>query len=174
MILDFVAKVFWANRSITHLFWATWANRSRSFICLEWPEGFAHGCSFPLSDLSDRSLSLICLEQSEQIDHSRSFDLSEMSEWANSQPWLYSCKLSRTLQCFLGYCKELWNVFLGIVLHRTLQCVLRYLLYRILQCFLSYCTIKSNGMFSYVLYCTEHCYAFLGIVLSVQNISVFS
>ena len=58
----FLAKFFWANRSFAHFLWATWANRSRS---------------------------LICLERSERIAHSCSFDLSEMSEWANSQPWFY-------------------------------------------------------------------------------------
>ena len=39
-------------RMIAHLSWATWAIRSQSLICLEWPERFAHICSFVLSDLS--------------------------------------------------------------------------------------------------------------------------
>ena len=161
-----------------------------SLIYSEQPEQIAHGRSFVLSDLRDSLTVAHFLWATWVIAHYRSFVLSNLSKsitvahliwakWANEQIpspdcTHVQCTLSRTLQCFLGYCKELWNVFLGIVLHRTLQCVLRYLLYRILQCFLSYCTIKSNGMFSYVLYCTEHCYAFLGIVLSVQNIAVFS
>ena len=52
-ILDFLAKFFWANRSIAHFLWATWANRLRSRICLERPEQFALGRSFPLSNLSN-------------------------------------------------------------------------------------------------------------------------
>ena len=43
---------------VAHLFWATWAIRSRSLIYSERPEQFAHG---------------------------HSFDLSEMSEWANER-----------------------------------------------------------------------------------------
>ena len=45
--------MFWANRSFAHLSWASWANCSRSLICLERPEWFAHGHSFVLSNLSD-------------------------------------------------------------------------------------------------------------------------
>ena len=82
-LLIFWTKLFWAYRSFAHFLWATWVNRSRSIICLEQPEWFAHGCSFPLSDLSSRPL--ICLEQSERIAHSHSFDLSEMSKWVNER-----------------------------------------------------------------------------------------
>ena len=78
------------NRSFAHLSWAIWVNRSRSLICHEQPERFAHGRSFDLSHLSysltvahlswviwvNRSQSLILFEWSEQ-----------MSTWANSQPW---------------------------------------------------------------------------------------
>ena len=49
-ILDFSAKIFWANRSFDHL---SWAICSRLFICLEWPERFAYSRSFVMSDLSD-------------------------------------------------------------------------------------------------------------------------
>ena len=45
--------MFWANRSFAHFLWATWGTRSWSLICLEWPEQFAHGRSFLLSDLSN-------------------------------------------------------------------------------------------------------------------------
>ena len=39
--------------------WATWANGSWSIFCHEWPEWFAHGRSFVLSNLSDLLMSLI-------------------------------------------------------------------------------------------------------------------
>ena len=48
-----LVKTFFANRSFAHLSWATWANRSRWLICHEWPEQYAHGRSFDMSDLSD-------------------------------------------------------------------------------------------------------------------------
>ena len=35
-----------------HLSWVNWANRSHLLICHERPEGYAHICSFVLSDLS--------------------------------------------------------------------------------------------------------------------------
>ena len=90
----FWANIFWANRSFPHLSWATWANCSRLIICLERPELFAHGCLFPLSDLSEsltvthlswaiwasRSQSLIWFEQNEQLSE------WAMSKWANSLP----------------------------------------------------------------------------------------
>ena len=41
------------NRSIAHLSWATWSNRSRLLICHEQPERLAHGSSFFLSNLSN-------------------------------------------------------------------------------------------------------------------------
>ena len=70
---------------MTHLSWATWANRSRLLICHEWPQQFAHGLSFVLSDLSDsltaahlswaiwanRSQSLILFEQNERMSEER-------------------------------------------------------------------------------------------------------
>ena len=48
-----LVKTFFANRSFAHLSWATWANRSRSLICPERPEQYAHGGSFDMSNLSD-------------------------------------------------------------------------------------------------------------------------
>ena len=45
-ILDFLAKIFWANHSFAHFLWATWANRSWSLIFGEQPERFAHIAHF--------------------------------------------------------------------------------------------------------------------------------
>ena len=94
-----LAKIFWANRSLAHFLWATWANRSWSLICLERPERFAHGRSFPLSDLSDLltvahlswaiwancSQPLLWFERNEQMSEWAN-EWWAMSEWANSQP----------------------------------------------------------------------------------------
>ena len=46
-------QIFWANHSFAHLSWVNKANRSQSLIFHEWPERFAHGCSFDMSDLID-------------------------------------------------------------------------------------------------------------------------
>ena len=52
-----ICSIFMSNLSdslmVAHLSWATWAIRSRSLICLERPERFAHSCSFVLSNLSE-------------------------------------------------------------------------------------------------------------------------
>ena len=48
-----LVKFSWANRSFAHLSWVTWANCSQTLICHEWPEQFAHGCSFDMSNLSN-------------------------------------------------------------------------------------------------------------------------
>ena len=47
-----LVKFFLANHSFAHLSWVTWAKRSRSLICHERPEWFAHSSSFFLSNLS--------------------------------------------------------------------------------------------------------------------------
>ena len=88
------AKFFWANRSIAHFLWATWANCSGLLICLEWSEQSAHSHLFPLIDLSDsltvahflwaawviRSRLCISSEQPERFPHGRSLVLSDLSE----------------------------------------------------------------------------------------------
>ena len=79
VILDFLAKIFWANRSFAHFLWATWANRSRSLICLERPERFAHSRSFPLRDLSD-SLTVAHLSWAIWVNCSQSLILFERKE----------------------------------------------------------------------------------------------
>ena len=61
MILDILATIFCSfimsdlskSLMVTHLSWATWVIRSRSLICLERPEPFAHCRSFVLSDLTE-------------------------------------------------------------------------------------------------------------------------
>ena len=91
-ILDFFAKIFWANHSFAHFLWATWANRSWLLICLERPERFAHGCSFPMSNLSNsliahlswaiwanRSQSLIWFEQNEQMSDEQMSEFPALS-----------------------------------------------------------------------------------------------
>ena len=88
----------WAIHLLAHFLWASWAIRSWSLICLGQPERFAHGRSFPLSNLSNlltvahlswaiwanRSQPLIWLEQNERMSK------WALSEWANSQP----CKIA--------------------------------------------------------------------------------
>ena len=88
------AKFFWANRSIAHFLWATWANCSGLLICLEWSEQSAHSHLFPLIDLSDsltvahflwaawviRSRLCISSEQPERFPHGRWLVLSDLSE----------------------------------------------------------------------------------------------
>ena len=92
----------------------TWANCSRSLICLERPERFAHGRSFPLSDLSDsltvahfswaiwanRSQSLIWFEQNEQ-----------MSKWANER-WATSQPLPA--DTVLAICNNALETHFGV------------------------------------------------------------
>ena len=80
-----IVKFFSANRSFTHLSWATWGNRSRTLICHERPDQFTHSRSLTWGTWAIRSQSLICPERSEQIAHSRSFDLSDLSKWANER-----------------------------------------------------------------------------------------
>ena len=38
------------KEKFAHLSWVTWANRSQSLLCYEWPEPFAHGWYFDMSD----------------------------------------------------------------------------------------------------------------------------
>ena len=85
--------MIWANRSLAHFFWATWANPSWSLICLEQPERFAHGRSFPLSNLNDslmvahlpwalwanRSQSLIWFEQNERMSNEQMSEFPALS-----------------------------------------------------------------------------------------------
>ena len=66
--------------TVAHLSQATWANSSRSLICLKRPDRFAQGHSFPLSDLND-SLTVTHLSWAIWANHS--FYLSKMSKWAN-------------------------------------------------------------------------------------------
>ena len=67
------------------MFWATWANPSRSLISSERPERFAHDRSFVLSDLSE-SLTVAHLIwakwANEQMSDERMSEWA-MSEWAN-------------------------------------------------------------------------------------------
>ena len=85
----------------------TWVNRSWSLICLERPDQFAHGRSFPLSDSlkvahlswaiwTNCSQSLIWFERNERNEWMSKW---AMSEWANSQPWFVKLKLCPFLAC---------------------------------------------------------------------------
>ena len=88
-----LVKFFW---------WATWANRSRSLVCHEWPKQFTHGCSFDMSDLSDsltvahlswviwanRSQWLIWFERNEQMS----------DEWMSEFPALHSTAYRRRIK----------------------------------------------------------------------------
>ena len=80
------------------IMWATWANCSWSLICPEWPEQFAHGHSFDMSDLRDLlkvahlswviwancSQLLIWFEQSEQMSDERRSKFPTMIEGAQT------------------------------------------------------------------------------------------
>ena len=51
---------------VAHFLWATWANRSRSLICLEPPERFAHSAHLSWAIWGNRSQSLIWFERNER------------------------------------------------------------------------------------------------------------
>ena len=79
--------MFWANCSFAHFLRVTWANRSRSLICLERPERLAHGSSFPLSDLSD-SLTVAHLSWAIWANRSQSLIWFERNEGMSEFPAL--------------------------------------------------------------------------------------
>ena len=81
------SQIFWANRSFAHLSWATWVNPSRSLICHEWPEQFAHSCSFDMSDQSD-SLTVAHLSWVIWVNLSQSLVWFEWSERMSEFPAL--------------------------------------------------------------------------------------
>ena len=93
--------------------WATWANFSWSLICHEWPEQFAHSCSFNMSDLSDSltvahlswgiwancSQSLIWFEQSKRMSAepmSKFHALEKFESAVCSTPQRQNFRLSKT------------------------------------------------------------------------------
>ena len=71
--------------SFALLWWVTWVNRSQSLFSHEWPERFAHGRSFVMSDLNN---SLTVAHVSWAIWAKRSQSLIKMSnfEWMRDEP----------------------------------------------------------------------------------------
>ena len=87
-ILDFLGQHFLSESLICSFPLATWANRSWLLICLERPERFAHGRSFPLSDLSD-SLTVAHLSWTIWAKSSQSLILFERNELMREFPALW-------------------------------------------------------------------------------------
>ena len=74
----------------------TWGNPSRSLFCHERHEGFAHSCSFVLSnrrELLTVTHLIWSIWANEQMSN------WAMSKWANSQPWLLCCWCGQNFCC---------------------------------------------------------------------------
>ena len=95
-MLDVLAKIFWANCSFAHFLWVTWANCSRSLICLERLEQFTHGRSFPLSNLSD-SLTVAHLSRAMWVNCSLLLIWFEGNERMSEFPALLYCCCNQSL-----------------------------------------------------------------------------
>ena len=85
---EWMSNLLTKNRvicSFALLWWVTWVNRSQSLFSHEWPERFAHGRSFVMSDLNN---SLTVAHVSWAIWAKRSQSLIKMSnfEWMRDEP----------------------------------------------------------------------------------------
>ena len=101
-------------------------NRSWLLICLERPERFAHGCSFPLSDSltvahlswaiwANSSQPLIWFEQNEQMSE------WAMSEWVNERwanQWMSDERMSKFPALLILFWKILSNIRKYVVTKR--------------------------------------------------------
>ena len=86
------------NERFAHslLYMLTWGNPSRSLFCHERHEGFAHSCSFVLSnrrELLTVTHLIWSIWANEQMSN------WAMSKWANSQPWLLCCWCGQNFCC---------------------------------------------------------------------------
>ena len=86
LIHSFIMSDLSESIMVAHLSWVTWAIRSRSLICLEQPEQFAHGHSFVLSE-SLIVAHLIWTKWANEWMSDEQMSEWAMSKWANSQPW---------------------------------------------------------------------------------------